>query len=151
MEENTLIILKPDGVKKKLLNVVLRRFVDEWFKVYDLKVMNLTKDLVREHYAQLLTRDFYQKLEDFILSGSVVVMIVNGENVISRVREIVGATDSRKALPNTIRGMYGTDACMNIIHASDSRGNALLEIKRFYRVEKEDDILKGHSYQKRRD
>jgi len=150
MEENTLVILKPDGVRKKLLNVVLRRLVEEELKVYDLKVINLTQELVREHYAHLLTRDFYQELEDFMLSGPVVVMIVNGENAIARVREIVGATDSRKALPNTIRGKYGTDACMNVIHASDSEENALLEINRFYKLEKDNNISNGSSYQKRR-
>jgi nucleoside diphosphate kinase len=80
-----------------------------------------------------------------------VVMIVKGENASARVREIVGATDSRKALHNTIRGMYGTDACMNVIHASDSEENALLEINRFYKLEKEDDITNGYSYSKRRD
>ena len=77
-------------------------------------------------------------------------MIVNGENAIARVRKIVGATDSRKALPNTIRGMYGTDACMNIIHASDSEENAILEINRFYKLEIENNLLNNHSYQKRR-
>ena len=150
MEENTLVILKPDGVKKKLLNVVLERFADEGLDVSNLKAMRLTDELVREHYAHLLTRDFYPDLENFMLSGPVVVMIINGENAVSRVREIVGATDSRKALPNTIRGMYGTDACMNIIHASDSEENAILEINRFYKLEIENNLLNNHSYQKRR-
>ena len=150
MEEFTLVILKPDGVKKNLLNVVLERFNDEGLNVSNLKTMDLSKELVRKHYAHLLTRNFYQELEDFMLSGPVVVMIVNGENAVHRVREIVGATDSRKALPNTIRGMYGTDACRNIIHASDSNENALIETMRFYQEEIERVDKNGYSYQKRR-
>lgn len=150
MEENTLVILKPDGVKKNLLNVVIKRFYDEGLIVFDIEKMNLNQELVREHYAHLLTRDFYPELEEFMLSGPVFVMIVNGENAIQRVREIVGATDSRKALPNTIRGMYGIDACRNIIHASDSNENALIEINRFYQKEKQEVDECGQSYQKRR-
>lgn len=133
--EDTLVILKPDGVNKKLLIKVVQRFLEEGLVVSNLKAMELDRELLRKHYGHLVDRDFYPDLEDFMVSGIVVVMIVSGENAVLRVRSIVGATDSRKALPTTIRGQYGLDAMKNIIHASDSVENALIEIKRFYQEE----------------
>ena len=150
--EDTLVILKPDGVNKKLLIKVVQRFLEEGLIVSNLKAMELDRDLLRKHYSHLVDRDFYPNLEKFMLSGIVVVMIVSGENAISRVREIVGATDPKKGLPHTIRGEYGDKEVMmyNIIHASDSYDNALMEIKRFYQ---EDPHLIDKSeriYQKRK-
>ena len=154
--ENTLVILKPDGVNKKLLMRIVRRFQEEGLFVSNLKDMELNKNLLREHYSHLVERPFYPDLESFMLSSVVVVMIVSGENAVFKVREIVGATNPQKALPNTIRGMYGDkeDMVRNVIHASDSIENALIEIKRFYKEEIDtlsDSLNKNNFvYQKRR-
>lgn len=154
--QHTLVILKPDGVKKNLLIEVILRFQKENLKVSNLKEMKLNKELLREHYSHLIDKPFYKDLETFMLSDYVDVMIVSGEDAISRVRKIVGATDPKKAENNTIRGMYGDKENMmrNVIHASDTTINAFNEIKRFYKeeLEKENDNVDKRSlvYQKRR-
>ena len=155
--EHTLVILKPDGVKKNLLMEVIERFQKEGLIVSNLKKMKLNKELLREHYSHLVERTFYKDLEEFMLSDYVNVMIVSGDNAIERVRKIVGATDPKKAEPNTIRGMYGDkdDMARNVIHASDSIINALNEIKRFYKeeLEKGNNFINKENlcYQKRRE
>ena len=151
--ENTLVILKPDGVEKNLLNEVIRRFQEEDLFVSNLKGTKLNEEILREHYSHLVGRSFYKDLETFMLSGMVVIMIVSGENAVLKVREIVGATNPKEAEPNTIRGMYGDKENMarNVIHASDSIINASCEIKRFYKEELEKENNKINlSYQKRR-
>lgn len=137
--ESTLVILKPDGVLKNLLLPVIERFEKEGLIVSHLKEMQLTKELLEEHYAHLLDRDFYPLLEEFMLSSKVYVMIVRGNDAIKRVRDIIGDTNPQKALPDTIRGMYGDKECVtkNVIHASDSIVNAIIEIERFYYDNKE--------------
>lgn len=149
--EDTLVILKPDGVNKKLLTKVIKIFLSEGLIVSNLKAMELDRELLRKHYSHLVNKDFYLTLENYMLSGIVVIMIVSGYNVVKRVRDIIGSTNSNDSFPNTIRGLYGNKEKVweNVIHASDSKENALLEIKRFYH---EDSYLIDKSrriYQKR--
>ena len=150
--EDTLVILKPDGVNKKLLSKVIKRFYDEGLIVSNLKAMVLDKDLLKEHYSHLVLKKFYPELESYMLSGVVVLMIVSGENAILKVREIIGDTNPTKALPNTIRGEFGDKEFVtrNVIHASDSYENALIEIKRFYHEENDIIDKNNYVYQKRR-
>lgn len=150
--EDTLVILKPDGVNKKILLEVIKRFLDNGLLVSNLKAIELDKKIIREHYNHLINLPFYSVLEEYMLSGVVVVMIVSGKEAISKVREIIGATDPKVALPHTIRGQYGDKECMtrNVIHASDSKENAMIEIKRFYQEENEEIDKTNRVYQKRR-
>lgn len=134
MKERTYAMLKPDGVKKQLLEEVIHRFENADLEVSNIKEMMLEKDLIKEHYAHLLDKPFYPVLEEFMLSGPVIAMIVEGADAVSKVRTLMGATDSKEALPGTIRGDYGDKTCCtyNIIHGSDSVENAEIEIARFY-------------------
>lgn len=134
MIEKTYCMLKPDGVKKQLLKEVITRFENSNLTVSNIKHMNLTQEIVKEHYSHLLDKPFYPILEEFMLSGEVIAMIVEGEDAVNKVRTLMGATNSKDALPGTIRGDFGDKTCCtyNIIHGSDSVENANIEIKRFY-------------------
>ena len=134
MIEKTYCMLKPDGVKKQLLKEVITRFENANLTVSNIKPMNLTQEIVKEHYSHLIDKPFYPILEEFMLSGEVIAMIVEGEDAVNKVRTLMGATNSKDALPGTIRGDFGDKTCCtyNIIHGSDSVENANIEIKRFY-------------------
>lgn len=134
MKEYTYAMLKPDGVKKNLLPEVIKRFNDAGLIVDNVKEMQLTENIIKEHYAHLLDKPFYPTLEEYMLSGPVIAMIVEGENAVKKVRTLMGATNSKDALPGTIRGDFGDKTCCtyNVIHGSDSVENAIIEINRFY-------------------
>ncbi len=144
MIERTYAMLKPDGVRKQLLDEVIGRFENAGLSVSHVKEMQLDEAIVKQHYAHLLDKPFYPTLESFMLSGPVIAMIVEGENAVSKVRELMGATDSKDALPGTIRGDYGDKTCCtyNIIHGSDSVENAEIEINRFYPELEKKKVLK---------
>ena len=134
MKEYTYVMLKPDGVKKNLLPEVIKRFKEASLIVDNIKEMQLTENIVKEHYAHLLDKPFYPTLEEYMLSGPVIAMIVEGENAVQKVRILMGTTNSKDALPGTIRGDFGDKTCCtyNVIHGSDSVENAIIEINRFY-------------------
>lgn len=134
MKEYTYVMLKPDGVKKNLLPEVIKRFKEASLIVDNIKEMQLTENIVKEHYAHLLDKPFYPTLEEYMLSGPVIAMIVEGENAVQKVRTLMGTTNSKDALPGTIRGDFGDKTCCtyNVIHGSDSVENAIIEINRFY-------------------
>jgi nucleoside-diphosphate kinase len=92
----------------------------------------LAPALLRAHYAHVADKPFYPALEAFMASCPVIVMALEGENVVQRVRDLLGPTDSRKAAPGTIRGDFGTDVTINVAHASDSEANARIELARFF-------------------
>lgn len=133
--ERTLIIFKPDCMEKQLVGAVLDRFERVGFKPVASRVLRCTPELLKQHYAHIAHQPFYPPLEQFMLSAPVMVMVLEGQNVIAKVRELLGPTDSRKAPKGTIRGDYGTDGRVNILHASDSPENAALEIARFFKPE----------------
>lgn len=139
MKERTYAMLKPDGVRKELFPEVVKRIEGAGLEVVQSKKMVLDEQIVRQHYAHLLDKPFYPTLEEFMLSGPVIGMIVEGDNAIKRLRDLMGATDSKDALPGTIRGDYGDKTCCtyNIIHGSDSLENAEIEINRFFPEVKE--------------
>jgi nucleoside-diphosphate kinase len=135
MNETTLLLLKPDCVTKKLVGTVLARFEKAGFRVAGLKMMRLTPALLREHYAHLADQPFYPRIEAFMQSSPVLALALEGDNAVSRIRELVGPTDSTLAAPGTIRGDFGVDVMVNIVHASDSVANAAIELARFLKPE----------------
>jgi len=132
--EKTLIIFKPDCMEKQLVGKVLDRFERAGFKIVACKMLSCSSALLREHYAHIADQPFYPALEQFMSSAPVIAMALQGENVVSKVRELLGPTDSRKAPKGTIRGDFGTDGRVNILHASDSPENGRIEIARFFKV-----------------
>jgi nucleoside-diphosphate kinase len=130
--EKTLIILKPDCMEKRLAGAVLDRFQKEGFDIVAAKLAKLTPELLKKHYAHIAERPFFPELAAFMGSRPVLIVVLQGENVIARVRELLGPTDSKKAPKGTIRGDYGTDVSVNICHASDSPESAAAEVARFF-------------------
>lgn len=130
--DKTLIIFKPDCMKKKLMGSVLSRFEAAGFSVAGCKMMQLDSAVLREHYAHIADKPFFPEIESFMASEPVVAMILEGDNVIDTVRELLGPTDSTKAPAGTIRGDYGETVMINVVHASDSPEAAKAEIKRFF-------------------
>ncbi len=131
--ETTLILLKPDCVTKKLCGEVLGRFEREGFAIRGLKVLALTDDLLKEHYSHIADRPFFPEIVAFMKSSPVIALALSGENVIARVRDLLGPTDSRKAEKGTIRGDLGEDQMVNVCHASDGAESAAAELKRFFK------------------
>lgn len=132
--ETTLILFKPDCVTKGLIGEVLQRFESAGFRVHGLKMIQLTDEVLKEHYAHVADRPFFPEIADFMKSSPVVALALGGENVISRVRDLLGPTDSKKAPAGTIRGDFGTDMMINMCHASDSPEAAAAELKRFFKA-----------------
>lgn len=130
--ERTLVIVKPDGVKKNLIGEVVRRFEQEGLKVVGLKMVKLTKAKAQGFYHVHRDKPFFDSLTDFMSEGPIVVMVLEGERAIERVREIMGATDPKKAAPGTIRNLYGDNIQENIVHGSDSPESAAYEIPYFF-------------------
>ncbi len=130
--ERTLSIVKPDGVEKNLIGEVIKRFESNGLRVVALKMLRLTKDMAKGFYIVHKDRPFYESLTDFMSSGPVVVMVLEGEDAIKKVRDIMGATDPAKAVPGTIRRDFASDVEHNIVHGSDSPESARFEIGYFF-------------------
>jgi len=130
--ERALSIIKPDGVKKKLVEECLKRFEKGGLKVIATKKLLLTKTQAEEFYAVHKERPFYSALVTYMTSGPVVVSVLEGENAIQRNREIMGATDPKKAAPGTIRRDFADSIEANIVHGSDGPETAKIEIKFFF-------------------
>jgi nucleoside-diphosphate kinase len=130
--ERTLVIAKPDAVRKNVVGKIISRLEDEGFKLVALKKVKLTKEQAGQFYIVHKDRPFYDELCDFMSSGPIVPMVWEGENVIVRVREIMGATDPSKAAEGTLRKLYGTDVGENAVHGSDSPESAAYEIPFFF-------------------
>jgi nucleoside-diphosphate kinase len=133
-EQTTLILLKPDTVSNSRCGEVLRRFEDAGFKIRGLKMIQLDDALLKEHYAHIASRPFFPEVVEFMKKTPVVAVALSGDNVIDRVRALLGPTDSRKAEKGTLRGDYGVDSMINVAHASDSPDAADAELKRFFRA-----------------
>ncbi|HWP91132.1 MAG TPA: nucleoside-diphosphate kinase [Thermodesulfobacteriota bacterium] len=130
--ERTLSIVKPDGVSKNLVGEVIRRFENGGLRVIALKMVNLTKAEAEGFYAVHRERPFFHSLTEFMSSGPCVVMVLEGKNAISRVRETMGATDPEKAAAGTIRRDFASNIERNIVHGSDSPESASFEICYFF-------------------
>lgn len=130
--DKTFIIFKPDCMAKGLVGQVLARFEAAGFSLLGAKMIRLTPEKLREHYAHVASKPFYPEIEAFMSSRPVVVAALKGENVVARVRDLLGPTDSTKAPKGTIRGDFGENMMINVVHASDSDENARIELERFF-------------------
>lgn len=130
--ETTLILLKPDCVTKQLCGEVLKRFEAAGLQIRGTKMMQLGADILREHYSHIADKPFYPEVEGFMKSSPVIAVALAGPNAIQTVRDLLGPTDSTKAEKGTIRGDFGVDVMVNVVHASDSPENAQAELKRFF-------------------
>lgn len=132
-QETTLILLKPDCVAKGLNGEVLKRFEAEGFRVRGCKMMQLTDELLKEHYSHIADKPFFPDVATFMKSAPVIAVALSGENIIAHVRDLLGPTDSQTAPKGTIRGDFGDDKMTNVVHASDSPEAAAVELKRFFK------------------
>jgi len=130
--ERTLSIIKPDGVSRGLIGEVIRRFEKNNIKIVAMKMIYMTKTQAQGFYAVHKERPFFGSLTDFMSSGPVVVMVLAGEKVISKNRELMGATNYKEAAPGTIRADFATEIEKNIVHGSDSPQSAAFEIGFFF-------------------
>ena len=121
MTEQTLIIVKPDAVKRNLVGEILSRFEKKGFSILKLKMLNVTTEMAEQFYSVHGSKPFFSELISFITSGKVVAAIIEGNNVINVTREIIGKTNPKEANSGTIRGDFGMGILENSIHASDSR------------------------------
>jgi nucleoside-diphosphate kinase len=133
--QKTFVIFKPDCMEQKHVGNVLSRFESAGFSVVGCKMTRLTAALLREHYAHVADKPFYPEIEEFMSSRPVIMMALQGDNIVQQVRDLLGPTDSRKAAKGTIRGDFGTEMMKNVVHASDSDENAKIELARFFKAE----------------
>lgn len=130
--ERTLVLLKPDCVQRRLMGRVLARLEDKGLQIVGMKMMQVTSDLARRHYADHVDKPFYPGLERFITSAPVVAMVVQGKEAIRIVREMLGATSGLDAAPGTIRGDFSQSQQKNLAHASDGPDAAQREIELYF-------------------
>lgn len=133
--EKTFLMVKPDGVQRNLIGEIVSRFEKKGFQLVAAKLMQISRELAEQHYAEHKERPFFNELVDFITSGPVFAMVWQGENVIATARKMMGATNPQEADVGTIRGDYGIQVGMNIIHGSDSPESAEREINLFFKPE----------------
>ncbi len=130
--ERTLSIIKPDGVARGVMGEVIKRLEDNKLKIVAMKMLKLTKEQAEKFYAVHRERPFFQSLTDFMSSGPIVVMVLEGENVIEKYRELMGATNYKEAAEGTIRSDFATDIEKNVVHGSDAPETAAFEIGYFF-------------------
>ena len=130
--ERTLSIIKPDGVARGLAGEVIKRLEQNNFKIAAMKMLRMTKSQAKGFYAVHRERPFFESLTDFMTSGPIIVMVLEGENAIGRYRELMGATDYREAAAGTIRKDFATDIEKNVVHGSDGPETAAFEIGYFF-------------------
>lgn len=133
--QKTFIICKPDCMEQKHVGSVISRFEAAGFEIVGAKLARLDPAKLREHYAHVADKPFYPEIEAFMSSRPVLMLALKGEGIVSKVRDLLGPTDSRKAAKGTIRGDFGTEMMKNVVHASDSDENAAIELGRFFKPE----------------
>ncbi len=130
--ERTLSIIKPDGVGRGLIGEVIKKLENSDIKIIAMKMLQMTKNQAKGFYAVHKERPFFDSLTDFMTSGPVVVMVLEAENVITKYRELMGATNYKEAEEGTIRRDFATDIEKNVVHGSDSQESASFEIGYFF-------------------
>jgi nucleoside-diphosphate kinase len=133
--EKTLVILKPGTVQRALVGEIIRRFERKGLRLAGMKMMQLTDELLSEHYSHLSAKPFFQRVKDSMMKAPVIVCCFEGVEAIQTVRLLAGPTNGRQAAPGTIRGDYSVSAQENIVHASDSQETAIAELNRFFKPE----------------
>ncbi len=130
--ERTFIAVKPDAVQRGLIGEVIQRFEKKGFKIIGLKILQLDRQTAEKHYAEHFGKPFFESLVDFITSGPVVVMVLEGVNAVEAARKLMGATNPANADPGTIRADYAHTMQRNVVHGSDSTVSAEREIAIFF-------------------
>ena len=130
--QRTLVLLKPDCVQRGLMGEILSRFEAKGLNLVAMKMMRVTPELAKQHYAEHVDKPFYQSLESFITSAPIVAVAIEGLDAISVVREMLGATNGLKAAPGTIRGDFSSSRQMNLVHASDGEEAAARELNLYF-------------------
>ena len=133
--ETTFSIIKPNAVKKNAIGGIISKFEENGLKISAAKLVRLNKELCSEFYAEHKERPFFGELVSFMTSGPVMLMALTGENAVLRNREIMGATDPKKAAPGTLRALFGDNVGENAVHGSDSLASAQRELAIFFKNE----------------
>jgi nucleoside-diphosphate kinase len=133
--ERTLIFLKPDAVQRGLIGEITSRFEKRGFQIVGLKMLQLSEEFVREHYAAHADQEFYEPLIQYVIGSPIVAMVLEGKNAVRVVREMMGKTFGGESAPGTIRGDYALSDRYNLIHGSDGVKAAAEEIERFFEPE----------------
>jgi nucleoside-diphosphate kinase len=134
-DERTLLIIKPDAVRRGLIGEILSRIERKGLRIEDMRLMRIGRDLAERHYAEHTEKPFFGELVEFITGGDVVVARVGGRDAVAVLRGIMGATDPAKSPPGTIRGDFGIEITQNLVHGSDSSESARRELALFFGVE----------------
>lgn len=130
--ESTLVLLKPDAVEKAVCGDIITRFERRGLKIIGMKMLKLSREQAKIHYGEHEGKDFLEELVDFVVSGPLLAMVIQGENAIKLVRTMMGSTKPLEAAPGTIRGDFATNVRRNVIHGSDCSESAEREIKFFF-------------------
>jgi len=130
--EKTLVLIKPDAFAKHYSGDIIKRYENEGFRIVAMKLLQMTEKIASKHYAEHIGRPYYDDLVGFMTSAPLIAMVLEGENVISRVREINGKTNPKDAAEGTIRKLYAENGSRNAVHASDSPESAAREIAIFF-------------------
>jgi len=133
--ERTFVMFKPDCMERGLLGSILSRFERKGLRLVAMKMLRITPDLAKQHYAEHVEKPFYPGLEEFITASPVVATVMEGPEVIRVVRDMLGATSGLKAAPGTIRGDHSASRQMNLVHASDSPESAAREIDLYFKAD----------------
>lgn len=133
--ERSLILLKPDCVQRRLCGKIISRFEEKGLNIVAMKLLQVTPELSKQHYAEHVEKPFYPALESFITGGPIVALVLEGLEAIGVVREMLGATNGLKAAPGTIRGDFSSSRQMNLVHASDGPDAAAREIALYFQPE----------------
>lgn len=130
--ERTLVLIKPDGIKRRYIGEIIQRFERKGLKIIALKMIHLSKETAEEHYSVHKEKPFFGELVDYIISDPIIAMILEGKSALSVVRNLMGATDGSKAQPGTIRGDLANSIQMNLVHGSDSQESYEREVRIFF-------------------
>lgn len=130
--QRTFIMVKPDGVRRRLVGEVISRIEAKGYSIREMKLFTMDETLAKKHYAEHVERPFFGELVSFITSGPVVAMVVEGPDAVAGMRQIMGATDPLEATPGSIRGDFATLIGENIVHGSDSPDSAEREVNLFF-------------------
>jgi nucleoside-diphosphate kinase len=133
MLERSLVLLKPDCVERRLMGQIISRFEAKGLNIVAMRMLRVTPDLAKQHYAEHVAKPFYPSLEEFITSAPIVALAVEGLDVIRLIRDMLGATNGLKAVPGTIRGDFSSSRQMNLVHASDSAESAARELALYFK------------------
>ncbi len=135
MRERTLVLLKPDALNRRLVGEIISRFEKKGLKIVAMKMLWMSRELAERHYEVHRGKSFYESLLDYITSGPIVAMVLEGERAIEVVRRMMGKTNGAEAEPGTIRGDYALSVQNNLVHGSDSPESAEREIRLFFSEE----------------